>query len=154
MKAVLSLATITLLSALVALDGCGESSESSPASGPDGGGSVIKVVSNRADLISGDDVLIDVVPPAGTDSGTIAVTLNGGDVTGQFLPTSPGTLRGLVTGLARGENTIAASYPGGHASVKVTNHPNGGPVLAGPQLEPWTCQAGAVDAQCNQAPVF
>ena len=123
-------------------------------SGSDAGGSVIKVVSNRADLISGDEVLIDVVPPAGTDSGEIAVTLNGGDVTGQFSPTSQGTLRGLVTGLARGENTIAAIYPDGHASVKVTNHPNGGPVLAGPQLQPWTCQQGAVDAQCNQAPSF
>ena len=157
MKALLSLATVALLSALVALGGCGESGDSggsSAVSAADAGGSVIKVVSNRADLISGDDVLIDVVPPAGTDSGAIAVTLNGGDVTGQFSPTAQGTLRGLVTGLARGENTIAATYPGGHASVAVTNHPNGGPVLAGPQLEPWTCQKGAVDAQCNQAPTF
>ena len=154
MKVVFSLATVAILSALVALGGCGESTDSAPASGANAGGSVIKVVSNRADLISGDDVLIDVVPPAGTDSGEIAVTLNGGDVTGQFSPTSQGSLRGLVTGLARGENTIAASYPSGHASVKVTNHPNGGPVIAGPQLQPWTCQAGAVDAQCNQAPSF
>src|SRR6185295_13982131 len=125
MKILHALATVALLSALVTLNGCGEDSSSGSAAGSaDAGGSVIKVVSNRADLISGDDVLIDVVPPAGTDSGAIAVTLNGGDVTGQFSPSSQGTLRGLVTGLARGENSIAASYPGGHASVKVTNHPN------------------------------
>lgn len=156
MKAVLSVTTVALVSALVTLGGCGESSQmsGSAVSGADAGGSVIKVVSNRADLISGDDVLIDVVPPAGTESGEIAVTLNGGDITGDFSPTAQGTLRGLVTGLARGENILAASYPDGHASVKVTNHPNGGPVLAGPQLQPWTCQKGAIDAQCNQAPSF
>jgi len=157
MKVVFSLTTVALLSALVTLSGCGESSQvssSSSVSSPDAGGSVIKVVSNRADLISGDDVLIDIVAPAGTDTGEITVTLNGGDVTGQFSPTSQGTWRGLVTGLARGENTIAALYPGGHASVKVTNHPNGGPLIAGPQLQPWTCQKGAVDAQCNQVPTF
>jgi len=164
MKALLSLTTVALLSALVTLSGCGDSSQvvsssSGSSSNPggsvtDAGGSVVKVVSNRADLVNGDDVLIDIVPPAGTDSGEIAVTLNDGDVTGQFSPTAQGTLRGLVTGLARGENIIAAHYPDGHASVTVTNHPNGGPVLAGPQLQPWTCQPGAVDAQCNQAPVF
>src|SRR5437762_999628 len=114
MKAVLSLTTVALLSALVTLGGCGESPQ---ASGSDARGSVIKVVSNRADLISGDDVMIDVVPQAGIDSAEIAVTLNGGDVTEQFSPTSQGTFRGLVTGLERGENTIAASYPGGRASV-------------------------------------
>ena len=36
----------------------------------------------------------------------------------------------------------------------VTNHPIGGPVFAGPQIEPWTCQEGARDAKCNQPPTF
>ena len=30
------------------------------------------------------------------------------------------------------------------ASVTVTNHPNGGPVFSGPQVQPWACQATAV----------
>src|SRR6185295_7257092 len=155
MKILHALATVALLSALVTLNGCGEDSSSGSAAGSaNAGGSVIKVVSNRADLISGDEVLIDVVPPAGTEASAIAVTLNDTDVTSQFSPTAQGTLRGLVTGLLLGYNTIAADYPAGHASVVVTNHPNGGPVLAGPQLQPWTCQAGALDAQCNQAPTF
>ena len=41
-----------------------------------------------------------------------------------------------------------AGRPG--ASVTVTNHPNGGPVFSGPQVQPWACQASAADAQCNQ----
>ena len=32
----------------------------------------------------------------------------------------------------------------------VTNHPNGGPVFSGPQLEPYQCQETALDAQCNE----
>ena len=34
--------------------------------------------------------------------------------------------------------------------IVVTNHPNGGPVFSGPQVQPWVCQAGATDAKCNQ----
>jgi hypothetical protein len=34
--------------------------------------------------------------------------------------------------------------------VTITNHPNGGPVFSGPQVQPWVCQSGAQDAQCNQ----
>ena len=40
------------------------------------------------------------------------------------------------------------------AKLRVTNHPIGGPVFSGPQLQPWKCQATAVDAQCNQPPAF
>ena len=36
------------------------------------------------------------------------------------------------------------------ARLVVTNHPNGGPVFSGPQIQPWGCQEGAVDEQCNQ----
>ena len=40
------------------------------------------------------------------------------------------------------------------AKLRVTNHPIGGPVFSGPQLQPWKCQPTAVDAQCNQPPAF
>ena len=36
----------------------------------------------------------------------------------------------------------------------MTNHPIGGPVFAGPQIQPWTCQAGAKDAKCDQRAVL
>ncbi|MFX5141990.1 DUF6351 family protein, partial [Acinetobacter baumannii] len=54
-----------------------------------------------------------------------------------------------------GRNTLSARLPGGgSASATVINHPNGGPVFSGPQVQPWQCQEGAQDAQCNQAPVY
>ena len=31
----------------------------------------------------------------------------------------------------------------------IVNHPIGGPVFSGPQLEPWVCQNGSSDPQCN-----
>ncbi len=49
---------------------------------------------------------------------------------------------------------------GGDALVRITgvrttkDHPIGGPVFAGPQLQPWTCQATATDKQCNQPATF
>ena len=36
--------------------------------------------------------------------------------------------------------------------TKIVNHPNGGPVFSGPQVQPWVCQATAVDDQCNEPP--
>lgn len=115
----------------------------------------IKVLSNRADLISGGDALVEVDPPAGTSSSALRITLNGRDVTQQFGTSAGGQFMGLVTGMVNGSNTIAADAPGlAHSSVTVINHPQGGPAFAGPQLQPWTCQQGAKDSQCDQAPSY
>ncbi|MCW3038776.1 MAG: hypothetical protein JWM31_681, partial [Solirubrobacterales bacterium] len=40
------------------------------------------------------------------------------------------------------------------AVLRLTNHPAGGPVFAGPQLQPWACPAGAQDPQCDAAPRY
>jgi hypothetical protein len=56
--------------------------------------------------------------------------------------------------LKLGKNTLGAVlHDRRGASITITNHPLGGPVFAGPQLDPWTCEAGATDAQCDKAPV-
>ncbi len=53
--------------------------------------------------------------------------------------------------MSNGVHTVTAFAPGGSsATLKITNHPIGGPVLAGPQIKPWTCFAGATDDQCNR----
>jgi len=39
------------------------------------------------------------------------------------------------------------------AKITIVNHPIGGPVFAGAQVQPWVCQAGATDAQCDQPTV-
>ncbi|NKF22886.1 hypothetical protein G7Y82_11200 [Solimonas sp. C16B3] len=134
---------------------CGSSSPDKSSSGGGSGGAdapTIKVVSNRPDLISGGDVLLDVVPA--TAGVTVTMQLNGSDVSSAFTAMDDGTLRGLVSGLTVGDNTFTATAGGDSASVTLVDHPNGGPVIAGPQLQPWTCQEGATDAQCNQPATY
>jgi len=63
---------------------------------------------------------------------------------------------GLVTGLVNGSNVLTVSGGQvGTSTATIVNHPNGGPLTSGPQLQPWKCGNGdAVDAQCNQPPVY
>jgi hypothetical protein len=114
----------------------------------------IQVVSNRADVISGGDVLVQVAPPAGVSASKLRVRLNGTDVTDQ-LDVVDGKLGGVVTDLQLGTNTLKATAPGGASSSQtIVNHPIGGPVTSGPQIQPWACEDGAVDAQCNKPTTY
>jgi hypothetical protein len=57
---------------------------------------------------------------------------------------------GLVTGLQPGANVLSAKAGGETAQGTIVDHPIGGPVLAGPQIQPWRCKnPGATDAQCD-----
>ncbi|MEA2271602.1 MAG: hypothetical protein QOI98_310 [Solirubrobacteraceae bacterium] len=111
----------------------------------------IRVLSNRADLISGGDALVEVVAPAGASAASLSVALNGSDVTSAFGVRADGRFTGLLTNLQPGDNIVTARIGGGDpVSLTILNHPIGGPVLAGPQIQPWTCFAGALDKQCNR----
>jgi hypothetical protein len=118
-------------------------------------GLAVRSLSNRPDLISGGDALLAVDVPAGTMPARVRVTIDGRDVTSAFAVRADGRYAGLVTGLATGANVIKATAPGAApGSLTITDHPDGGPVFSGPQVQPWTCQATATDAQCNQPPSY
>jgi hypothetical protein len=69
----------------------------------------IRTLSNRADLVSGGDVLVQVVPPAGAEAGSgLVVRVGTKDVTSAFARRADGRITGLVTGLADGDNVISA----------------------------------------------
>jgi hypothetical protein len=120
-----------------------------PATAAEAADLQIHVVSNRADLISAGDALVRIELPPGTDGAQVAV--DGRDVSDAFAARPNGRFEGLVTGLQVGSNVITATAPDGtQAQATVINHPNGGPVMSGPQVQPWQCQEGAVDEQCNQ----
>ncbi|MGH2986106.1 MAG: DUF6351 family protein [Solirubrobacterales bacterium] len=111
----------------------------------------IEVLSNRADLISAGDALVGVRTPAGVTASEVRVFDDGREVTGAFTVLGQRRLEGRVAGLDRGRNRLSARAPGATADrIAVINHPNGGPVFSGPQIQPWVCQEGATDAQCNQ----
>lgn len=115
----------------------------------------IKVLSNRADLISGGDALVEVKIPAGVATSSVKVFDDSRDVTSSFARRLNGRYEGLVTGLSVGPNVLTARARGATgASITITDHPNGGPVFSGPQVTPWVCQATATDSQCNQPATY
>jgi hypothetical protein len=68
----------------------------------------IEVLSNRADLLSGGNALVEVKLSKHANPSRVRVDLNGTDVTSAFAVRSDGRFVGLVTGLAVGENTLTA----------------------------------------------
>lgn len=146
----------SLLITLVALCGCGQSTplgsgatSGSGAPGPDA--LQIKVLSNRADLVSGGDALVEIVPPAGAKAEGLSVQVAGKDESTQFGKSADGRMLGLVTDLAEGDNVITARLPGGAtASLTITDFPNGGPIFSGEQILPWPCNPGALNEKCDQ----
>jgi hypothetical protein len=116
---------------------------------------VVRVLSTRADLVSGGVALVEIDLPAGASITGMTVTLGTTDVSSLFALRSNGKVEGLVTGLALGANTLTAKLASGQgATLTIVNHPIGGPIFSGPQIQPWLCQAGATDHQCDQAPTY
>jgi len=114
-------------------------------------GLAVEVLSNRADITSGGDALVAIQLPAGVDASHVRVKVGSRDVTGDFAQRPDGRFEALLTGLAEGRNVVTASAPGRQsATTTIVDHPNGGPVLSGPQVQPWQCEQGAIDTQCNQ----
>lgn len=135
------------------------------------GALVLQTVPTRPDLVSGGDIRV-VIP--GTQAGGLKVWLNGQDITPAFADTPKGAA-GLVRGLRDGKNELTATAPGrAPGRLNIVNHPIGGPIFSGPQLQPWICAtpqaqpeaAGhaatsasgvsqpATDAQCNVKPEY
>jgi hypothetical protein len=128
---------------------------SSSVSDPSSRNVTISVLSGRADLVSGGDALVRVTAPNGASPSKLKITVGGRDANRLFAKRPDGQYEGLVTGLRLGRNLVRAELPDGRgATLMITNHPNGGPVFSGPQLRPWTCQATAVDKQCDQPATY
>lgn len=169
-----SLAFWAIAVACLSLSACGSDNAAPPsqtATGPLGGPFVpppnlppvstpaldgqIKVLSNRSDLISGGNALVEIVLADASKLTDVKVRANNIDVTDQFTLTDEGRFIGLLENLKLGNNNILVTQTGGAAmSTEIVNHPLGGPVFSGPQVKPWTCTNNTNDAQCNQAPEF
>jgi hypothetical protein len=120
----------------------------------------VVVLSNRADLVSGGDALVEIILPAKAraNPSEVRVDIDGTDVTSAFAVRADGRFYGLVSGLRDGKNNLRAKVPNGPgARLEITNHPVGGPVFSGEQVQPWLCSTAtaspvlgpALDAQCN-----
>lgn len=111
--------------------------------GGDDSGLQIRSLSNRADLVSGGDALLEISTGAGITPASLKVTAEGRDVTSAFT-LRDGKYVGLVTGLASGNNTIVAESVNARAAqLVVTNAPRSGPILSGNHVTPFYCATPA-----------
>lgn len=154
------------LAVVIALTGCGGGGGGGSDGAPDdtpgvvdseqqevAGQGVIRVLSNRPDLINGGDALVEVTS-ANLEGARIQ--LNGKDISDALTIMENGTLLGLITGLELGENELKVILgKGGVLRKTIINHPKGGPVFSGPQVQPWNCtNENPVDDKCNQPAEF
>lgn len=115
----------------------------------------LEVLSSRADLVSGGDALVRVTLQRATDAKRLRVRLGKKDVTRQFARRAGGRIEALLTGIPNRRVTLTAEVRGRYgARLTLRGHPNGGPLISGPQLQPWGCQPTAVDRQCNQPATY
>ena len=89
----------------------------------------IEVLSSFPELVTGGDALVKITGV----STAPRVTVGGRDVSSAFVADGSSGWIGLVDGLVDGENALAVSAGGGHATLSLTNHPTNGTLFAGPQ---------------------
>jgi len=118
----------------------------------------IRTLSNRADLISDGDALVEVTAPQDVPLKKVTFTLNGNDVASAFvLDEASRTFRGVLTGLQNGANDFVVGSNGQGkgrpgAALTITNHARGGPILLGSQTQPWICATPAPVAASGNTP--
>src|SRR5262245_41807078 len=147
--AVMGFAVIIVLASMVSNDGYSQSASRLE----------IKTLSSRPDLVSRGDALVEVKAPEGAQLSQLTLTLNGKDVTNRLRPNAAGGgFRGLIGGMAVGENTLIAKIKSpkpAQARLKVTNYPITGPILSGSHLTPYECRTvesglgEPLDADCS-----
>lgn len=115
----------------------------------------ITVLSGRPDLVVGEQALLQVSVPRTENPRRARITVGHRAVTRAFALRPGRTLLGLVSGLHRGRNLVTVRFrDGSGARITLTDHPVGGPLFAGPQVQPWTCQPGARDRHCDAPPSY
>ncbi len=115
----------------------------------------VRVLSNRADLVAGGEAHVEITYPPGARRARSWVLLNGRSVAAVFRSPAKRRFTGVVDGLRQGDNTLEVrASSGSGARLTITNHPIGGPVFSGPQIQPWKCFPGAQDRQCNRRAQF
>lgn len=164
-------ASLAMIVAIIFLTACNFSDKSTSSKGPadpnidqpdDNSGGVeakespqIVVLSNRADMLSDGDALIEIIPPKDEAINKLVATLNNTDVSNEFALRQNNRWMGRIKGMTLGENTLSVrvnSLPAVKSTL--TNHPNEGPIFTGPQVPRLRCQEGGQPLTCNQPPEY
>lgn len=159
----------TLLSVVICsavLTGCDSSSSKSSSSNPGGNNpdnpsnptnpdnpqnkiekEMLAVLSTRPDLVSDSDVLLGLDLPEDVSASEVKISLNGSDISNAFQDESG---MALIEGLDLGENKIKVETSRYIQNLTLVNHSSTGPLLSGPQINPWTCTNESTDIFCRK----
>ncbi|WP_179999992.1 DUF6351 family protein [Acinetobacter sp. YH12239] len=107
----------------------------------------VTVLSTRPDLVTDNDVLIELDPSINFNDANISIHLNGQDIKSRF---SNAQNRVLLDGLQLGENLLKIETPNAIQNLYLKNFSTTGPLLSGPQINPWTCTNGSTDLFCRK----
>jgi len=100
----------------------------------------VSVLSSSPQLVTGDDALVELELLGDEPAESLAVTVDGRDVTQAFARNpANGRMLGKVTGLKEGANELVAKYGDYSATLALTAYPITGPVISGPHEEPFVC---------------
>ena len=141
-----STVTVVLSGIVASLSAC--STQGRLGANPDGtrelGSSELRIesLSTKPYLVTGGDVLLRIEAGEDLDLTDVSIAANGQDVTAVFHLAAGGGLVGLVGSLPVGKSTISAQVVESpvSASLEMTNYPITGPIISGPQEEPFLCQ--------------
>ena len=105
----------------------------------------LRTVSTQPWLISGGNVLVELILDAAIQPVQLEISLNGSLITNSFreTATSPQTkMQALLTGLPEGDSTLVAKLTNSpqSESLTLTNYPITGPIISGPHQPPYVCQ--------------
>ncbi|HJO11730.1 MAG: DUF6351 family protein [Gammaproteobacteria bacterium] len=103
----------------------------------------ISTISTKPWLVTGGDVLVEVELADQPIGSQLRISLNEIDITGQFKSVAERRAQALLVGLDEGDSTITAQLGGGDQSetLDITNYPITGPIISGPQENPFYCQS-------------
>jgi len=129
-------------------------SHDAAVAGSASGGFELRVVSSRAEAVSGGDVLVQLDAP---NCCNWVAQLDGRDVTTSFRPAGDtGKVLALLSGLNIGSNSLEIRVRGEiEARLDIVNYPMAGPIFSGAHQTPFLCQTvfngmgRALDADCN-----
>lgn len=129
---------------LVSLPGCSTEETVSTAGAhldsTDDSEIAVRAVSTKPWLVTGGDVLLEIVSPDSTNPVQLEVTLNGKEVSSQLVRLGSTRQQILLTDLPQGDSQLQVSSANTQQALTLTNYPISGPIISGPHETPFYCQ--------------
>lgn len=109
--------------------------------GADANGSIsLRAVSTKPWLVTGGDVLIEIIVEDSANPGATVVELNGANISNQLVRLGSTRQQVLLTDLPEGGSTLVARLADQEQRLELTNYPISGPIISGAHESPYYCQ--------------